>query len=985
VGESIDKTGSLDVTRVESAAEPAHAPEHAPVDVFALPSREPLLGRYTLLRKLGEGGMGVVYAAYDQELDRRVALKLLRARDRGERAASRMQREAQAMARLSHPNVVQVYDVGLVGGRLFVAMEHVSGQSLREWARVGVPGEKDRSERTWREVVAMYVQAGEGLAAAHAAGLVHRDFKPDNVLVGDDGRPRVLDFGLAARNEPADESRTSGSVPPLHDTSRSESGAKLRSTDLQLTAEGTLIGTPAYMSPEQHLRNPADHRSDQFSFCVALYEALYGERPFIGATLVELRAAVFSGHVREPPAGRKLPGWLRRVVLRGLSIAAEDRYPDMPALLVALRTDPGRARRRWLLALGVAALVGVAVAAVMQQRAASAQMCRGADDRISSAWNPDRALAVERALRGTGQAYASGTWRRVQGQFDMYAEAWRAAYVDTCEATWVRGEQSAELLDLRMACLGNGLEELRALVDVLAEADAKVAERAVQAVAELRPLRRCADITALRAPAAAPTAVVPAVQEVRSKLALMRAEDAAGRYIRGLELANEAVAAAEATAYPPIRVDALLARGRVQEHLGEYDAAEKALVDAYARAEAIGHEEAKAEAAILLVRITGDRQSDKKMAAVWARLGDAALERLGRPREPQIEYLAAVGSMQTRFGRLDEALATLDEALALDAELPGVHPRRALFHRYRGNALYRQGKYPAAQAEYARSVELAEASLGAEHPEVANSISNLGEAQRIQGHLDLAEQNFARALTVWEQSLGPDSPKLAVGFNGLASIAYERGDLEAAAREYRRIVGLYERTLGPEHADVGIILGNLGEVELRQGKFAEARATLERAIALIEGGLGADHALVADARSNLGEVLLALGEPEAAAAEYDAAIAVHERAGNLDHPELAKPLAGRGRLALSLRKPAEAAPLFERALALRTAGGGEAVDLAELRLGLAEALWDGQLDRARARELVEESRAALASAAASAKRTAALAAAEAWLAGHPSH
>ena len=979
-GEGAETTGSLDQTRVESPADPPIDPS-AIGESFTLPSRDSLLGRYALLRKLGEGGMGVVFSAYDEELDRKVAIKLLRARDQGERAASRMQREAQAMARLSHPNVVQVYDAKLVGGQLFVAMEYVSGKTLREWARGDEDGEKDRSQKTWREIVAMYVQAGEGLAAAHAAGIVHRDFKPDNVLVGDDGRPRVLDFGLAARNDaPDDGARVSGAHASLTDSVRNES-AKLRSTDLQLTAEGTLIGTPAYMSPEQHLRQAADFRSDQFSFCVALYEALYGERPFPGATLGELRSAVFGGRLREPPPGRKVPGWLRRVLLRGLSVAPEQRWPDMPALLAALAADPGRARWRWLAGLGVVALVGVTIGSVLQQRAASASMCRGADDRLAAVWGPERAAAVERALRATGQAYASATWSRVQEQIDLYVGTWRKEYVDTCEATWVRGEQSAELLDLRMACLSGGLEELGALVDVLAAADAKVVERAVQAVAGLRPLRRCAELTPLRALAPPPPAVAAAVQEVRSKLAQVRAEDAAGRYKRGLALAGEAVAAGEATGYAPVLVEALLARGRMEEGLGSYDDAARTLVDAYARAEALGHGEAKAEAAVWLVRITGDRQSRETDAALWARIGAAVLDGLGRPAEPQIEHLAAVGSMHTRFGRLDEALATLDEVLALDAALPGVHPRRALFHRYRGNALYRQGKYPAAQAEYERSAELAEAILGADHPEVANTISNLGETLRIQGRHAEAEQRFRRALAVWERAIGPDSPKLAVALNGLASIAYELGDYDVAAREYQKIAALYERSLGPDHPDLGIILGNLGEVQLRQGAYAEARATIERGIALIRGGLGPEHALVADAHSNLGEVLAALAQPDLAAAEYDAAIAVLERAHGGDHPELVKPLRGRARLAVDQRRPAEAAPLFERALRLQPAA--DVLGLAGLRLGLAGALWDARQDHARARAFAEEARAGLLAAPATGKRDALLAEVEAWLASHP--
>ena len=329
-----------------AAGEPAERTRAEAADAVeprtGLPARGTLLGRYSLLRKLGEGGMGVVYSAYDEELDRRVAIKLLRVRaGASSRAASRMLREAQAMAKLSHPNVVQVYDTGELSGQVFLAMEFVQGQTLREW--IQGPLEAPRATpRPWREVLAMFVQAGQGLAAAHAAGLVHRDFKPDNVLVGSDGRARVLDFGLArsdATPRHADAEVTERSAREDVESSRRaredvessrraredlessrraredlESGRRSRrSLDHPLTAAGTVLGTPAYMSPEQHMRVAADARSDQFSFCVALYEGIHGERPFAGTTGVDLRGAALLGRVRDPPPGRKVPAWLRKV------------------------------------------------------------------------------------------------------------------------------------------------------------------------------------------------------------------------------------------------------------------------------------------------------------------------------------------------------------------------------------------------------------------------------------------------------------------------------------------------------------------------------------------------------------------------------------------------------------------------------------------------------------------------------------------------
>jgi serine/threonine protein kinase len=249
------------------------------------------IGEYAILRTLGSGGMGIVFVGYDERLDRKVAVKLLRASVRdGDEGRARILREAQAMARLSHPNVVQVYDVGEHDGAVYVAMEFVAGETLREWSE---------RPRPWREVVAVLVGAGRGLAAAHAEGLVHRDFKPDNVLVGKDGRPRVLDFGLArATNSDVDLAARDDPEPATD--SQDPLGT-------EITRDGAVVGTPAYMSPQQHVGDPPDPRSDQFSFCVTAYETLYGKRPFRAGTRQELTGAMVNGAIVPPPTNTDVP------------------------------------------------------------------------------------------------------------------------------------------------------------------------------------------------------------------------------------------------------------------------------------------------------------------------------------------------------------------------------------------------------------------------------------------------------------------------------------------------------------------------------------------------------------------------------------------------------------------------------------------------------------------------------------------------------
>jgi serine/threonine protein kinase len=321
-----------------------------------------LVGRYVIEGLVGRGAMGAVYGARDPDLDRKVAVKILRADALSDNARRKMRarllREAQAMACLSHPEVITVYDVGAFEDQLFVAMEYVEGETLRQW--------RGARHRGYAEILAVYERAGSGLAAAHDAGLVHRDFKPDNVLVGRDGRVRVTDFGLAraVRPEDADDSR----LPEATDDSAA------RSVMLTLTRTGALLGTPAYMAPEQLSGDAADARSDVFGFCVSLYEALYGERPFAGSTVLVLRAAIEEGAVRTAPVMTPVPGWIRRVLLRGLRAAPEKRFASMRAVLDALRSSHAASRRHRRRMAGIAAAtIGMAAAASIYGRSSDSR------------------------------------------------------------------------------------------------------------------------------------------------------------------------------------------------------------------------------------------------------------------------------------------------------------------------------------------------------------------------------------------------------------------------------------------------------------------------------------------------------------------------------------------------------------------------------------------------------------------------------------
>ncbi|WAS98912.1 protein kinase domain-containing protein [Nannocystis punicea] len=458
------------------------------------------IGRFTVLRQIGAGGMSVVYAAYDERLDRRIAVKLLRSGESADNQA-RLLREAQAMARLSHPNVVAVHEVGAWEQQVYVAMEFVRGPNLRDWLQA-VP-------RDIREIREVFVAAGRGLAAAHHAGLVHRDFKPANVLVGDDGRVRVGDFGLV--RHAGDEPLEAPAPAPVPTGSIVQAGARVE-LSTTLTETGAILGTPAYMSPEQHLGRPVDARSDQFSFCVALYEALYGAPPFAGRDLLELARRVLAGAVSPVPEDSKVPAWLRRAVLRGLAVDPAARWPSIDDLLDELERDPERAwRTRRSAALVGLAVVGVVVGLLVVAReradaAAQAQRAEAAAERQRRTAEDERAAAEQERDRAFIDAKA------------QLAEAQRAqaALKDAlaaAEAQRLNAEAHAALAEHALSEAERRRRE--------AEAQRKEAERqtgrAVHEAARARDANRLAQ--ALAGARGDPTTVLALLREVEDPAA----------------------------------------------------------------------------------------------------------------------------------------------------------------------------------------------------------------------------------------------------------------------------------------------------------------------------------------------------------------------------------------------------------------------------------------------------------------------------------
>jgi len=710
-----------------SPTEPTPAPRplefqrmFAQVQAGIFGASEPVrVGRYVLRGRLGVGGMGVVYAADDADLGRRVAIKLLHGTGSEDQARGRILREAQALARLSHPNVVQIYEVGEVSRQVFVAMEFVEGLTLAQWQR--------QQTRPWRELLEVYLQAGRGLAAAHEVGLVHRDFKPENVLVGADGRVRVLDFGLA---------RVASEAPP--DPHHPTGDALLQS----ITATGAMLGTALYMSPEQWQARPTEARSDQFSFCVALYTALHGAPPFPARDGPTLRAQVLAGVVVAPERMR-VPGRLHRALLRGLRVDPRARFTDMHALLSELEGVRRGRPLAWLglgvLALGVGAALGGRWSA--PEEAVPPDMCAGGAARAEAVWGEPRRAAVRRAFLATEVAEAGALWAQVAAQLDAYALAWAHGHELACHAA-LAGETSAgaasELSEgpyLTMACLDRSLGELRALTDAfIGDADAVIGN-AVKASYKLRPLEECRErpvLALLTTPPSDPATAVQ-VQALAGKLDEISALLKAGEIGRGIPRAREAAAQARALDHDHTTAEALVLLGSLESLSGEYAAAERSLFDAALLAERGDNRAALARARTELVFVVGYglRRFDEGLR--WGELAGNTMHSLGPGGALEVRLRSARGLVYRARGDLAPARVELTEALAL-----------------------------------------AEATLGPDNPGVATALINLAGAQSESGDRGAARVGLRRALTIRERTLGVDHPDTKRAAEELAALDADR-------------------------------------------------------------------------------------------------------------------------------------------------------------------------------------------------------------------
>ncbi|MCA9691127.1 MAG: tetratricopeptide repeat protein [Myxococcales bacterium] len=937
--------------------------------LFGGTPREKRIGRFVLLSRLGGGGMGVVYVARDPELDRKVAVKLLHSdRSHSEAARARLLREAQAMARLSHPNVVTVYESGTHEGRVFIAMELIDGVDLREHCR---------TPRPWQELVSIYLGAARGLAAAHAVGLVHRDFKPENVMIGADSRARVLDFGLARAGQEAPASASMSAAasavtlrdpdtdaPATADTwmaSEADEHDVGSEGDLladKMTRTGALLGTPAYMAPEQFVTGRSSQRSDQFSFCVALFEALYGQRPFVGETVPDLITAAARGEVVATP-GRDVPTAVRAVILRGLLPDPRDRHPSMAALAASLeRAVEGRRGLRR--GLAVAALTSAAV--VVGYLGASAPLedpCAGGEAAMAAVWNPERAAALADAFAGSGTPQADVIWSHAAAQIDVYADAWVAGHEGACEAARITGEGAARLAERRAACLDDARRELDETLKVLADVDQTVVFHAVQAVAGLPELRRCADNDALLEAVAPPTdpGVAAAVEGARSRAMEVRALQRAGLYERALAEASALSRDVAGVDYPPVHAELDLVQGRIEISVAHYEDARATLSRAFWTATDCGHDAVAADAAVNLSALIGAQRAEFADGFGWSRQAEALIRRNHLGPHVTIAMMRGKAKILRVAGKPGEARVVLEEALTrLEATPDASDLDRAALLRDLGGVVLDDGHPDQAIALLLRSIDRASAALGEAHPDVGRAQHLLASAYYSAGRYDEALATFERSLAIKEAAFGGEHPSVADTLNNIGATLDELSRYEPALEVYRRSLAIREAALGERHPDVAASIDNIAYTLLKLGRLDEAEASMQRALAIFREAYGPRHPAV-------GVSLLGVAGLKTKRGAYAEAVALAEEATSIArealgeaHPDVGYALTELAMIHLEADDPDAAIAPAREALAIRSAEGQNPLLRAEAALRLGQALWLAGAERDQALAQLKDAR-----------------------------
>ncbi|MEM6291003.1 MAG: serine/threonine-protein kinase [Myxococcota bacterium] len=754
----------------------------------SVPSPGAVVGRYIVLERIGAGSMGVVMSAFDPELDRRVALKLVRPGVwSNPDSESELAEEARALARLNHPNVVAVHDVGMHRGHMFLAMEFVEGHTMRSWLLEG--------RHAWQEVLPVFLAAGRGLWAAHRQNLIHRDFKPENVMVDLEGRVRVMDFGLAR------PPRAGRPAPAPHNGDVEHS---------------VLVGTPAYMAPEQFERQPATRRSDQFAFCVALYEALYGCRPFSGDSFVAIYESQQDGRRVLPSGMPTIPRWLNKVVSRGLALDPKARFDSLGELLDALEAGLSRrGRRAWAAAgaLLVGALAMIPAAAAWDRNRARAACAEQAAP-LRALYDDDARTRVATAFLSTTVPQAPESIARVSKPLAAYVDSLATQTETVCIAARQRDSDA----DAGKAawCLGELRRDVEGLMVAFSRPNAAAIVDAPHAIARLTPVEVCVDPEALeRAPEPPSEEVVAAIGPLRARFAEVEAcrvrqdHRCVVRRTRSLRRELHAIASL------PLLAQAGYDEGRSLAALGRLDVAEGVLSRAHDHAVLSDRWQLAARIAGSLSDLVGQQPGRGSEGQLWSRLARTAITRGGDP------MWLIEAQRQSQLGRVfaasgEPAQAREAHATALDLleeTLPAEHPRIATATAAYADALLDAGETSRAKEVLGQALERHERASGPGHPAVVGVLAQLGAMELAQGQAAAARDACTRGAAIARTSPPGMQPDL-VGLETCVarSWALSGARIEASAA-FGRVLDLLVEAHGLEHPAVATVEDELAALE----------------------------------------------------------------------------------------------------------------------------------------------------------------------------
>ncbi len=959
-------------THEDLASAPTIASGSDPIETTAASDVEALLdldalqpgsriGRLEVGKTLGQGAFGVVVAAYDPELKRKLAIKLLKPEVLdsidGEDAETRLLREARAMARISHPNVVTVHDIGTVAGQVYVAMEFVAGCHLRDWLLGG--------DRSWKEILATFSQAGQGLAAAHAEGLVHRDFKPDNVLVSKRGEVRVADFGLVSISARKERIESEQFAIPV-----------ANSDELSITRIGAVMGTALYMAPEQHRGHDAGPEADQFAFCASLYWALYRQQPYKGRNYEELRSNVLAGNLVPPPRKHKVPKWVWPILVKGLATDPASRHKSMEVLLECLAHDPA-AKRRSRLKIAAVALAGLGTLGVyIVQEPKAGAVCQDAAVHLKGTWDKP----VKTQLSGVFSAAERGDgYARLQSAVNDYTNNWVSVRTSVCQATRVSGEQSDSLLDLRMMCLDQRLGYLSEILNRLkVSADGAILDKAVLAALGLPSIGTCTQSQNVLAQMPLPEdeAKRIAIAKLSSTVDKAQALSDLGEPRAAGALLREALS--ESVAYAPIMADATYLFGKILSDLGELDEAEQVLRESIEFGTMEGDDEQVALSWLALAHLVGVEREDyesayemlsvARLSLVRGKAGAFALAgadkakamilmREGKSKQARIllepglaiyeefgsktDYafmLGALADAKAGDGKYAKAVSDYKLALAhLEAELGAEHLENVYLLNNLAVALKNAGEVAEGRQVLERSLAIVERVHGEMHRSVVTILVNLGNFARREGDLDEAKRVFSRAISVGNEVMEKGHPKVTQAIMNLGIVLIAEKDYEGATGRFLVALERSRQSFSGDHPDVAMALNNVGESLSLENKYKEGMTYVREAMEMKIRIYGADHPKTASSIATVGTIQAKLGEVREAKQHLQKALDIYLVAAGETHPRTIKMRSALGHLLESSGSASKAISHLERAIAAR--GEGPSIAQAQDHLTLAKALW----------------------------------------------